>query len=203
MLMLAAVSARAQLPAPVPEAGVRNVMERIRTVIPKGWAVSYEAEYNYLKIALGKQVEVETSVMNAPAGGPAPQLKELRFSFRVMPKVPVATFQRLAAENAQTKAKMAVIHGELAAYHIENKSDFAPQTAEQREKVDAYHKLEVSLHKLPDFYFKDEVSLSWMENGPETVSPPPTRATDDTIRAEFQKVRADVAKVLTAYPPGK
>jgi hypothetical protein len=172
-------------------------MERIRAVIPKGWTISYEAEYTCLNVKRDQPALLRPGVPNSP-GEEKPKMGEISFAFRVRRGMSLGEYERLAAENARIQEEAYAIYKVLdQRKDISRKFDsFSPEKEEDKKLVARYEALKQSLHELPDFS-GENLSLDWLINGPDfSVTSYPA---EDQVFEEFDAARKSVMKVLTPY----
>lgn len=168
---------------------------RIRTVLPKGWTVSYEKSYSWLEISRNKSVLLLSELPNLPPGE-KPTLRKWLFAFRAMAFVSPADHDRLSAENKRIQNEADALYEELVKRRISQKFDsFSPSTEADKVDVARYEKLKASLHKIPDFYFRD-ISLKLGIGSPDR---PWGFIVNEREREECAEVEKKVIELLSAY----
>ena len=177
---------------------VNDLLGKIRSQLPKGWAVSYDKKYGWLEVdrdeaALAQQTYIN---MNPDDMGKPIQIR-YGFAFRVEDAVSPTKYHRLKVENAKIQKQVIALCEDLEKRHVYQKFDsFLASTPSEEVVVARYNSLKNSLHHLPDFYFRN-ISLSW--GGLSLSEETELYIIDDKIREECEQVRQNVVKLLSKY----
>ena len=185
--------------AGTPEKSVHELLQKVRAELPKGWTARYDKEYSWLEVSRDESVLALSAV---PNGSPDEKSErwQFRFSFRVLPFVPHLEYQRLSVENEKIQKKAHEIYEALGKRHVDQKFDnFFPKTDEDKQMVAQYEALKKSLHRLPNFYFRD-IGLDWLFNSPDN---PKIDVLDEGVRDECENVRNIVISLLSKYDATK
>lgn len=179
---------------------VGPLLQSIRAALPKGWSVTYDAEYSYLEIQHDEPVVGTFYAPNMSVDDFKPKLSTYQFSFRVVNYVTPAQYQRWFTENAKTQKEADVIFADFEKRHLYGKGDkLWPKTDADKAAAARYEELIKSKRDLPDFYFQ-EISIRWLYGSPEMDGLQKFHVKDERIRGECSKVRERVSKLFSKYP---
>ena len=188
---------------PGPEAD--RLVQAVRAALPQGWSASCGQGNEWITISRDQPVLLwHQGIANAnpdtaekcQTGKPAPQ--QYQFVLGLEPKMSLADYQRLHAENAELDKQQDTLFQQLRRMRTPlgmGYDAFQPESDGQRAAVAQYETVKKAHHRLPDFYFGD-LSLDWRINSPKYPSSAPE---DKKIRQECERVRENVTHVFSPY----
>ena len=198
-MALAAGAAEARGGWALPKADADRWANRVRSLLPDGWAVS--ARGNDLIIRRIRPVRFARVEINAPAAPgpdrPPADLREGRYrlTLRFAPKMGHGEYERLAAENAAAGRERDRLHRAVGLPH--KFDDFIATTPEERGRVRAYREAvrKLTWHRLPDLYTPDHsIFLYHSQDGWSYVH-------DKEVAAECLGVRETLLRYFGMYDP--
>jgi len=167
------------------ESSVNQLLRGIRGELPKGWAVSYDEEYEWLEVSRNEAIVSLSALPNGDLFEESEQ-RTFAFAFRVIEAVNLKDYRRLRADNERTKTLMIAMYQDRTNKRISHKFDsFVPKNKEEEMAVAQYEALKKSLHTLPDFYF-GTISLRWAFNSSDNRV---MSIVDDRVRDECTRVQ--------------
>ena len=192
LLALLAITLNFSARREIPEQGINELIQKIRTEVPKGWDVSYEKETSCLNVYRIEDVPAISTSPNLPPEPQTPEQTQFYFSFRTVAFVPLDEHRRRSIKNVKFQKELNALYTTLERKGVSHKFDsFSPSTNEEKADVTRYEALKESLYDLPEFYFRDFSLLSAFKAQ--------TFIVDDRIRDECKQVEERVTKLLSRY----
>lgn len=168
------------------------------------WYVSYEPQYDMIKVQRGQAVLVPPTFL--PIGVPESQIKPVMghpaFGFHVQPFVSPTDYRRFQIENTALSEQLGKMAEQMRDINpdFHNSYVFIPRNEEQKKRVEAYHRVQSSLHDLPDFSFRN-ISLSCVCFSPDGFGMwrpfrPFSIGTEEGLQG-WQREQAEAERVVT------
>lgn len=173
----------------IPIETTNELIGLIRSSLPKGWKVEFEADGKLLSISRPGRVRIAGAFPSSRHG----QVNEMsyRIYLWLMPAVSAVEHRRLHAGNL-TIEKLSEMFFAITGKRMSPKFDIiSPETAEQKAAVPRFEALEKSLHRLPQYSFRDLGLEEYLKIYGQVI--------DEQIRKECEQVERDVMKLLTKY----
>jgi hypothetical protein len=188
--------------APIPRASLEQWAKRVRTLAPsEGWNVSIKEDA--IVIQRNKPIQWQQYEINGPgrtANEPPPKARlhdgVYRLTLKFGTKMPMAEYERLAAENAATSKEHDRL--ERGIRDIDHKFDqYVPSNDEEKKRLADFRAAEAKLkwHELPDMYC-DEGSI-WLLTSDDGWS----SVYGDADREECDGVKQSVLRYFGMYDP--
>ena len=195
-------SGSAEVPVAGPGQTIADLLQRIRSQLPRHWTVSFEKEPSWIvaNIVVSRNKPVllalNADIPNANPFEP-PTRGKFSFAFYVVPFMPGAEYHRLDAENTRIRQEMATLYETLDKMHLPRKFDsFTASDDPSRKLIERYESLKGSLQTLPDFYYRDiSLQRAWWS----WAGPPYYVVIDDAVRQECARVFGKVLGELGKY----
>lgn len=173
---------------------INALIAQIRAKLPQGWTVTLDSERDkdgdaMLDINCIAKVLAEDTLPNSPPVQ-KPELVSYWMVLHAEPYISKEEYRRFQAENERTQKKLNALRDDLIRRGVAQKFDSFSADGENRDEVGEYDRLKQSLHRLPDFFFKD-ISLEL-----QTCDYEPT---DAKMVGECDSARAAVIAGLSRY----
>lgn len=160
--------------APVVRAEVpKDVLEEVKAAfekkLPVGWTVRVDGEKQRIEIErVGKVLQNPIPVPNAMHGQQeSPKLERFVVALEVADFVSIEEYKKRREENRRISEELAAMYKSMRG--IPHKFDsFIPSNDEEREQVRSYEELKGKRHSLPEYFYREKVSLvpsNWIQLG--------------------------------------
>jgi hypothetical protein len=172
-----------------------ELLQRIRSQLPKGWTASYDSESSWLEITRMKPVLWLPSIPNRSIAH-KPEQGTFAIAFRVVPYVAPSEYRRLKQENDRLGKEANALYEDLSKRVPLSKGSLRPSTDAEKKEVERYDQIMKSIRSLPDYYFRN-IALQWA--WPWWSRYPYSDVHDQATREECEQVQQKVLKLLSSY----